>query len=90
MNEDRDTRIRRLRMRSMRRGIREMDLILIAFSDEALGGMSEDELSLYDAFLSENDHDLYLWIAGQTPAPARFGPLVQRISAIATGLTRPA
>jgi len=90
VTEDRDTKVRRLRMRSMRRGIREMDLILIAFSDLALAGMSEPDLALYDALLSENDHDLYLWIAGQSPAPERYIALVERISAIATGLTRPA
>ncbi len=74
----------------MRRGIREMDLILIAFSDEALDDMSEPELLLYDALLSENDHDLYLWIAGQTAAPAKYCAIVEQISSIAEGLTRPA
>jgi antitoxin CptB len=88
--EDRETMVRRLRMRSMRRGIREMDLILIAFSDEALEGMSADELVLYDALLAENDHDLYLWIAGQTETPAQYAALVGRISAMSLGLTRPA
>jgi antitoxin CptB len=90
VSEDRETKIRRLRMRSMRRGIREMDLILIAFSDAALATMGDEELARYDALLSENDHDLYLWIAGQIEAPEPYIALVGRISGMASGLTRPA
>lgn len=90
MSEDHDTMVRRLRMRSMRRGIREMDLILIAFSNAALATMPAEELAHYDALLSENDHDLYLWIAGQTEPPAQYAGLVARIAAMSSGLTRPA
>lgn len=90
MTEDRETMIRRLRMRSMRRGIREMDLILIAFSDATLAAMTDEDLALYDTLLSENDHDLYLWIAGQQETPAPYAALVGRIAAMASGLTRPA
>jgi antitoxin CptB len=90
VNEDRETKVRRLRMRSMRRGIREMDLILIAFSEAALASMTDDELALYDALLSENDHDLYLWIAGQQETPPPYAALVSRIGKMASGLTRPA
>jgi antitoxin CptB len=89
MAEDRETRIKRLKLRSMRRGIREMDMILIAFSDQALQGMTDDELARYDVLLSENDHDLYQWISGQMAAPDALAPLVARIAAMAEGLTRP-
>jgi antitoxin CptB len=86
MAEDRQIRIRRLRMRSMRRGIREMDLILGAFSTAELEGMPDVDLTRYEAFLAENDHDLYLWITGQTDPPAAYAALVARI----TGFTRTA
>lgn len=89
MAEDRETRIRRLKMRSMRRGIREMDLILIAFSDQSLGAMPDAELDLYEALLAENDHDLYLWIGDPSSAPADLRPMLSRIAAMAEGLTRP-
>lgn len=88
--EDRETRIKRLRLRSMRRGIREMDMILIAFSDHALADMGDEALARYDQLLSESDHDIYQWITGQTPAPAAHGALVAQIAALAEGLTRPA
>lgn len=90
MQEARETRIRRLGMRSMRRGIREMDLILGAFAEGALAEMSEADLSLYEALLEENDHDLYLWVTGQQAAPDALAGLVARIAATARGLTRPA
>ena len=80
MSEAREVRLKRLHMRSMRRGIKEMDLILSAFAARELQGMGHDDLDLYDALLSENDQDLYRWVTGQDRAPDRFDPLVRRIS----------
>lgn len=69
--EPHETRIKRLAMRSMRRGIKEMDLILSAYAGDHLAGMSADELTLYDDLLDENDHDLYQWVTGKgTPKEA--------------------
>jgi antitoxin CptB len=75
-----EARLKRLRIRSMRRGIKEMDLILMAFADQDLAAMSDPELDLYEALLEENDHDLYQWVTGQHPAPERFGPLIGKIA----------
>ncbi len=72
----------------MRRGIREMDLVLSAFADARLTSMSDAELDLYDAMLSENDHDLYQWITGQTSASARYTDLISQITIMSEGLTR--
>ncbi len=79
-----ENRLKRLRMRSIRRGIREMDMILGRFSEIALSDLSDDELRLYDDLLSENDHDLYQWVTGQAAAPDRFTALIDRIARIAT------
>ena len=49
-------------MRSMRRGIKEMDLILSAFAAEHLAKMDAGSLDDYDALLNENDQDLYRWL----------------------------
>ncbi len=89
MTESRDTKIKRLRMRSMRRGIKEMDLILQAFADAHLAGFSDDALVLYDQLLSENDHDIYGWVGGQFAVPEVYLGLVSRIAAGAQGVTRP-
>lgn len=73
-------RLKRLKMRSMRRGMKEMDLILSAFSDDHLAQMDSSTLDDYDALLNENDQDLYRWVTGQEAAPERFSDLISRIS----------
>ncbi len=72
--------LRRLRMRSMRRGIKEMDVILSTFAERRLATLDADDLALYEALLSENDHDLFRWVSGQHPAPDRFRRLVAEIA----------
>jgi antitoxin CptB len=89
MMEPRDTKLKRLHMRSIRRGIKEMDLILTDFATQHLPGLPDDQLVLYDALLSENDHDLYAWITGQSDAPAQYAPFWDQLVAGARGLTRP-
>lgn len=81
--ESRETRIKRLKMRSIRRGIKEMDLILMGYADRRLADLSEAELDLYEDLLEENDHDLYQWVSGQSATPQRYLDLV---TDIATGL----
>jgi antitoxin CptB len=73
-------RLKRLHMRSMRRGIKEMDLILTAFAADNLAQMDVPTLDVYEALLAENDQDLYRWVTGQEPAPARFSALISDIS----------
>jgi len=89
MTEPRDIKIKRLIMRSIRRGIKEMDIILSAFSETELNGLDDAGLDLYDALLSENDHDIYQWITAQRPTPDVYLALITHISAGAKGLTRP-
>ncbi len=89
MQETRDVRIKRLAMRSMRRGIKEMDLILSDFANRELQGMTDAELDHYENFMEEADLDLYRWISGQDAAPAEFSGLVAKIASGATGLTAP-
>lgn len=80
MTETSENRIKRLRMRSMRRGIKEMDIILMRFSNAGLENLNDIELSIYDDLLSENDHDIYQWVSGQKAAPERYVALVCLIS----------
>lgn len=78
--ETRAERIKRLRMRSMRRGIKEMDLILSRFAESRLADLDEPGLAAYDALLSENDQDLYQWVTGQVAPPEEHAPIVAEIS----------
>lgn len=80
--EPRDTRLRRLVMRSMRRGIKEMDVILSRFAEERLAGLDAQMLDSYDDLLRENDHDLYYWVSAVSEPPAHFAPLVAEIRAM--------
>jgi len=81
MIELHDHKIKRLKMRSMRRGIKEMDLILSHFAQATLDQMTEEELVNYDLLLAENDHDLYSWVTGAAAAPPEFAPLIAQIVA---------
>lgn len=81
--ETAEARLKRLSMRSWRRGTKEMDLILGPFADARLAGMTAADLQLYDALLQENDQDLYPWVTGAVPAPERFAALLADIGAFA-------
>ncbi len=80
MTEPRETRIKRLRIRSWRRGIKEMDLILGGYADAELATLDDTALDLFEAVLGENDHDLFGWVTGQAEPPARYAPLMEDLS----------
>jgi antitoxin CptB len=79
-NETRDARLKRMKIRSWRRGIKEMDLILGPYADAELIGMDDEALDLFDALLLENDQDLYQWVSGQSETPERFANLIRVLS----------
>ncbi|MBI6628893.1 succinate dehydrogenase assembly factor 2 [Pontibaca salina] len=85
MTSPAEARLKRLKMRSMRRGIREMDLILTAYADHNLAKMTDSALNDYEALLHENDHDLYQWVTGQTDAPKRYQSMIKEISGVFQG-----
>ena len=85
MTETRENRLKRMKMRSMRRGIKEMDIILSRFAAERLEQMDEAGLDLYDRMLNENDQDLYQWVSGQASAPEYLAALIAEISSVAQG-----
>ena len=78
--EERLVRIKRLSMRSMRRGTKEMDIILSGFCKYQLEKMDEDQLDLYEAFLSENDQDVYQWITGQMTVREPYEGIISQIN----------
>ncbi len=82
-SETPQTRLKRLHMRSMRRGTKEMDILLIRFAEARLAALSPQDLDAYEALLSENDQDLYQWISGQHPAPETHAEIVAQITSVA-------
>ncbi|HET7410536.1 MAG TPA: succinate dehydrogenase assembly factor 2 [Paracoccaceae bacterium] len=81
MTETPETRLKRLRLRSWRRGTREMDLILGPYADEALPGLDGPALDAFEALLDEADADLYAWVAGTAPPPVPHEPAIGRVRA---------
>jgi antitoxin CptB len=67
MHETAEARLKRMKMRSWRRGTKEMDLILGPWADAHLAGLSAPELEEYELLLAENDQDLMAWILGSSP-----------------------
>jgi antitoxin CptB len=81
-SEGLDVRRRKALFRSWHRGMREMDLVLGGFADQAIETLTDAELDQYEQILTENDADLLAWVTGEKPVP--FGlatPLFDRILA---------
>jgi len=79
MSETPEIRHKRLKMRSWRRGTKEMDLILGPFADQQLISLSDKELDLYELLLEENDQELYPWITTGIDAPANYAGLFELV-----------
>ena len=81
--ETTEARLKRMAMRSWRRGTKEMDLILGPYADAHLATMPEQRLEIYDILLEENDQDLLPWVLGQMPAPPALADLIAEIGVFA-------
>jgi len=80
MAETPEARLKRLKMRSWRRGMKEMDLILGPYADQHLAQMAVDDIERYDQMLNENDQELYRWITGQDTPPKALIALLEKIA----------
>ncbi|MDQ2065761.1 succinate dehydrogenase assembly factor 2 [Xinfangfangia sp. CPCC 101601] len=83
MQETAEARLKRMRMRSWRRGTKEMDLVMGPWADAHLAGLSEEQLALYDRLLDENDQDLMAWLVGQSTPPGWATGLLADLGAFA-------
>ncbi len=79
MIETPENRIKRLKMRSWRRGTKEMDMILGPYSDTEIVKLSGETLELYEALLNENDQDLYVWMSRQSVPPVEHVEIIEVI-----------
>ena len=87
--ETAEARLKRLAIRSWRRGTKDMDLILGPFADMHLAALSEPDLVTFDRLLEENDQDLMAWILDQSTPPAWVLPLLTQITAVARARLAP-
>lgn len=79
MAEDREIRLKRLRLRSWRRGIKEMDLMFGTFADEAMASLSDTQLEAHEALMAEHDQDLLAWFTGQKDTPNALKDALSRV-----------
>jgi antitoxin CptB len=71
--------IKRARWRS-RRGMRELDVLLVRFIDTYYGKLRAAERDDFDALLDESDVDLYAWLTGRgVPERPGLAKLVAQI-----------
>jgi antitoxin CptB len=63
-----------------RRGMLELDLLLVPFAEDSLTGLSADELEMYRELLREEDQDLFLWLTRRADAPSsRLQLIIEKI-----------
>ncbi|SIN81168.1 succinate dehydrogenase assembly factor 2 [Vannielia litorea] len=80
MSEPREVRLKRLKIRAWRRGIKEMDLLLGGFADREMADLSAAELDAFEALMEEADQDLLRWVTGLEPAPEGHLPMLRRVA----------
>ena len=67
---------KKLKIRSWRRGTKEMDLILGQFADKNIDNLSEKDLFSYKELLKCDDHQIYNWILCKEKIPENFKKIV--------------
>ncbi|RGP37190.1 succinate dehydrogenase assembly factor 2 [Pseudotabrizicola alkalilacus] len=80
LTETAEARLKRMKMRSWRRGTKEMDLVLGPWADAHLDGLTAAQLEDYEVLLAENDQDLMAWIFGQAAPKPEVAPLLAEIA----------
>lgn len=58
--------LKKIYFRSSHRGCKETDLILGRYAEEKLARLDEEAIAIFEAFLSEDDADIWDWITGKT------------------------
>jgi antitoxin CptB len=89
MMETAEARLKRMKMRSWRRGTKEMDLVLGPWADVHLDGLDPARLEVFESLLAENDQDLMAWIFGQAEPPTPIAGLLAEISDFARSRLMP-
>ena len=74
--------LKRLTYRSLHRGCKETDLVLGTYCVRQVEGLSEAQLTLFEAFLDEDDADIWAWLTDKKPCPnPEYAPLLDDLRA---------
>ena len=69
--------LKRLTYRSWHRGCKETDLVLGTYCAHHVEQLSEADLHLFEAFLDEDDAEIWAWLTEKTPCPnVEYAPLL--------------
>jgi antitoxin CptB len=71
-----DARRKKLLYQSQHCGMKENDILLGRFAENQVASMDENELTLFEAVMTESDLDLYNWITGRELLPERMNQSV--------------
>ena len=74
-----DHRKKRLKIRSQRRGIRELDILLGNFYESSIETLNEKETNNFESLLDVDDHAVFLWVSGRHKPPTEFKEIVRKI-----------
>lgn len=78
----RDLWLKRLSYRSWHRGCKETDLVLGTYCNQRISELGEDQLALFEAFLDEDDSEIWAWLTEKTPCPKpEYAPLLDALRA---------
>ena len=81
MNEDKDNRHQdRARWRS-RRGMLELDILLVAFASERYPHLPEAEQRAYQQLLGRDDWQIWDWLQGRSKPPPALSGIVCLVEA---------
>jgi antitoxin CptB len=73
-----------------RRGMLELDLVLMPFAEHAYPGLDAEQQRRYRALLACEDADIFAWIVHrETPADPGIACIVERILAYGRAATGP-
>ena len=79
MGTNSEVRMKRMILRSGRRGMRELDLVLGQFAERRLRRLSPESLALYEQLLDEEDKCILDWMIGAQPCPEKYDELIARV-----------
>jgi antitoxin CptB len=71
-SEGLDVRRRKLLFRSWHRGMREVDLIMGRFADEAIAALTEAELNDLERLMEVPDRELLAWVTREADVPSPY------------------
>lgn len=69
MSEDRELRLKRLRMLAALRGLREAEMVLRPFAENHMADLSPGQLDAFELILNLSDLDLWEIISGRREPP---------------------